>query len=151
MADFTYTRPTEEDMRELARHLRPEDRRELAGLVGDNIEAACLNSLRASSAAWICKCDGFPLSAFGVAGSPIGGGVIWMLSTTETSKHKIYVGKKTREGIRAFLHDWGYLYNYIDAGNTETIKWLKWMGAKIYPAKPMGLWRLPYHKFTFGE
>lgn len=146
MADFTFSTPTEDDMREIARKMRREDRREIVGLLGDNIEAACLHSLRMSNAAYICKCDGVPLAAFGVAD-----GVIWMLATEETAKHKVYVGRKTRAGIRAFLADWGYLYNYIDAENTETIKWLRWLGAKIYPAAPYGIYGLPYHKFTFGE
>lgn len=150
MADFTFSKPTEDDMREIARRMRQEDRRELVGIIGDNIEAECLHCLAASDVAYICKADGVPLAAFGVVGL-IWGGIIWMLATEETAKHKIYVGKKTREGIRAFLSDYGYLYNYIDAGNKDTIRWLRWLGAKIYPAAPYGIYGLPYHKFTFGE
>ena len=146
MADFTFSTPTEDDMREIARKMRREDRLEIVGLLGDNIEAACLHSLRMSNAAYICKCDGVPLAAFGVAD-----GVIWMLATKETAKHKVYTGKWTLRGIRAFMKDWDYLYNFVDKGNDDTIRWLKWMGAKVYPPRPYGLYGNLYHKFTFGE
>jgi len=153
VADFTYSTPTKDDMREIARMMRQEDRRELVGLVGPNVEEETLFCLETSEQAYICKCDGKPLAAFGVVRtSPFeNAGIIWMLATEETKKHKIYVGKKTREGIRAFLHDWKYLYNYIDKDNYRTIAWLKWLGARIYPAAPHGIYGLPYHKFTFGE
>ena len=153
MADFTYSKPTREDMIEIARMMRRQDRRELVGIVGPNIEAETLLCLEASEQAYICKCDGVPLAAFGVVRtSPFENvGIIWMLATEETAKHKIYTGKWTRKGIRAFLQDWDYLYNYIDEGNDDTIKWLKWIGAKVFPAAPYGIYGLPYHKFTFGE
>lgn len=153
MADFTFSTPTVEDMREIARTMRPEDRREVVGVVGDNIEREAVFCLQSSDCAYICKHDGKPLSAFGVVRTnPFAKiGIIWMLSTVETAQHKVFVGKKTREGIRAFLSDWDYLYNYIDAGNDKTIRWLRWLGARIYPAAPYGIYGLPYHKFTFGE
>lgn len=153
MAEYTYSTPTEADMREIARMMRPEDRREIAGIVGDNIEADALFCREASECAYVCKRDGVPMAAFGVVRkSPFENvGVIWMLATTETARHKIYTGKWTRRGIRAFLHDWDLLYNYVDAGNTETIKWLKWLGAKVYPAEPWGLYGLPYHRFEFRK
>ena len=153
MADFTYSKPTREDMIEIARMMRRQDRRELVGIVGPNIEAETLLCLEASEQAYICKCDGVPLAAFGVVRtSPFEHvGIIWMLATEEKAKHKIYTGKWTRKGIRAFLQDWDYLYNYIDEGNDDTIKWLKWIGAKVFPAAPYGIYGLPYHKFTFGE
>lgn len=140
-------------MKEIARMMRAEDRRELVGMVGANIEDEALFCLEASECAYICKLDGVPLAAFGVVRkSPFENiGVIWMLATTETAKHKIYTGKKTREGIKAFLQDWDYLYNFVDKGNDSTIKWLKWIGAKVYPAEPYGIYGNLYHKFTFGE
>lgn len=153
MADYVYTVPTPEDMKELAANLRDEDRREIIGAIGGNIEKACLRSLKLSECAYICKRDGVPMAAFGVVrDNPFENvGQIWMLATKETAKHKIYTGKWTLKGIRAFMKDWDYLYNFVDKGNDDTIKWLKWMGAKIYPPRPYGLYGNLYHKFTFGE
>ena len=154
MAEYTYTTPTKEDMLEIARMMRQEDRREVIGIWGGgHLEEAVLYCLDKSECAYICKRDGVPMAAFGVQReNPFQNvGVIWMLATTETAKHKIYTGKWTRRGIRAFLRDWDYLYNYVDEGNDRTIAWLKWLGAKIYPPVPYGVYGLPYHKFTFGE
>lgn len=154
MAEYTYTTPTKEDMREIASMMRQEDRREVIGIWGgEHLEEAVLYCLDKSECAYICKRDGVPMAAFGVQReNPFQNvGVIWMLATTETAKHKIYTGKWTRRGIRAFLRDWDYLYNYVDEGNDRTIAWLKWLGAKIYPPVPYGVYGLPYHKFTFGE
>lgn len=154
MADFTYSTPTMADMEEIARLMRAEDRREVTGLWGEgNLLEAVQACLSTSVCAYICKYKGKPLAAFGVRADPIipRVGVIWMLATTETARHKIYTGKWTRRGIRAFLNDWDYLYNYVDAGNDQTIAWLKWIGAKVYPPEPFGLYGVPYHKFTFGE
>lgn len=151
MAEFTYRTPTDDDLSYLAAHLRPEDRRELIGMTGPNVEAEVMRCWRNSKAAYACYCDGVIISAFGVIETnPIlRHGIIWMLATAETAKHKIYTGKKTREGIRAFLHDWEYLYNYVDKGNDATIAWLRWLGAVVHEPQSMGLYGLPYHLFEF--
>lgn len=151
MAEYTYSTPTPEDMKELSRMMRDEDRREVIGCLGVNLEAAVLYTLESATVAYICKRDGVPMAAFGVVQeNPFQKvGLIFMLSTTETAKHKIYTGKWTKRGIQAFLKDWEYLYNYVDEGNESTIKWLKWLGAKVYPAAPYGIYGLPYHRFEF--
>ena len=151
MATMTYRKAVKADARELAINLRKADRKELIGIVGDALLQEIEYCIEASEQAFVCECDGKLMAAFGVyRTSPFENiGVIWMLATTETVKHKVYVGKWTKKGLQAFLKDWDLLYNYIDQGNSETIKWLKWLGAKVYPAQPYGLYGLPYHKFVF--
>lgn len=154
MAEYVYEIPTLEDMHEIADNLREEDRREVTGVWGrGHIREAVEYCYTSSTCSYICKRDGVPLAAFGVKRvSPFQNiGIIWMLATKETAKHKIYVGKWTKKGIQAFLKDWDVLYNFVDQGNNETIKWLKWMGAKILPVRPYGVYGYPYHKFVFGE
>ena len=151
MAKFVYDTPTEEDVAFLAVHMRDEDRRELVGAVGPNIKGEVARCVRNSAKCWVCRYDGVVLAAFGVIETnPFRKhGIIWMLSTRYTAQHKVYAGKWTRKGIAALLRDWEYLYNYVDDGNEETIVWLKWLGAKVYPAKPYGIYGLPYHFFEF--
>lgn len=153
MANFSYHKATLADAHEIAKRMRTEDRIEIVGMIGDNIEQEVEYCIASSEQAYVCECDGVPLAAFGVVRtSPFENiGLIWMLSTEETAKHKIYTGKWTKKGIQAFLKDWDYLYNYVNKGNDETIKWIKWLCAKIYPAEPYGLYGRLYHKFTFGE
>ena len=126
-------------------------RQQLVGMTGPNVVAEVMRCWRNSTAAYACYCDDTIISAFGVIETNpfLRHGIIWMLATTETAKHKIYTGKKTREGIRAFLCDWAYLYNYVDKGNDATIAWLRWLGAVVHEAQPMGLYGFPYHLFEF--
>lgn len=151
MADYIYRRPTEEDIIYLTKHLRKEDRRELTGMVGPDIEKEIRHCITASECAYACSLEGKTLAAFGViCKNPMSRhGIIWMLASEETAKHKLYTGKWTKKGIEAFLNDWEFLYNYVDEGNDETIKWLKWIGAKVYPPVPRGLYGRNYHLFTF--
>ena len=151
MADYIYRRPTEEDILYLSAHLRKEDRRELVGMVGPDIEREIRHCVETSDTAYACCLGGKTLAAFGViCKNPFERhGIIWMLASEETAKHKIYTGKWTRRGIKAFLQDWEVLYNFVDEGNTETIKWLKWIGAEVYPPEPRGFYGINYHLFVF--
>lgn len=151
MAKFVYDKPTAADIAFLAAHMRIEDRRELIGAVGPDVQREVERCVRNSAKCWVCRYDGVVLAAFGVIETnPLQKhGILWMLSTRYTVNHKVYAGKWTKKGLAAFLSDFEYLYNYIDAGNKATIAWLKWLGAEIHPAEPYGIYGLPYHLFTF--
>lgn len=154
MAEYIYRTPTEADIKYLTENLRREDRRELTGLTGYDVEAEIRHCIRMSEYCWACALGDKTLAAFGViCVNPIERhGIVWMLASEEAAKHKIYTGKWTRKGIDAFRKDWAYLYNWVDEGNEETIKWLKWIGADVHPARPRGIYNKRYHLFTFmGE
>ena len=72
-----------------------------------------------------------------------------MLASDESARNKVFVGRWTKKIMNAFLEDWDYLYNYIDSGNDDTIAWLKWLGADVKPAQPMGPYGTMYHHFSF--
>jgi len=148
---YYFQQPTMEDIKYLADHLRPEDRREIAGMTGADFLTEIRHCVASSACCWSCLCDGQLLAIFGViCTNPFRKhGIIWMLSTEHTVDHKMYAGRMTRKGLNAILQDWEYLYNYVDEGNNRTIAWLKWMGAKVYPPRPRGLYGYPYHLFTF--
>ena len=150
-SDFSYRTPVQEELIYLADHLRPEDVRELVCMTGPDIRAEVLRCGSNSDKCYACYYKGVIIAAFGVIPyNPIARwGIIWMLATPEAGKHKLYTGKWTRRGVRAFLEDWEYLFNYVDAGNDETIKWLKWLGAKVHEPKPYGLYGNMYHLFEF--
>jgi len=151
VAEYEYRRPTAADIQWLADNLRPEDRKEIGGMTGYNFHEEIQYCVDNSECCWACCLGEKVLAAFGViCTNPMERqGIVWMLASTETAKHKIYTGRWTKKGISALLHDWKYLYNYVDEGNDGTIAWLKWMGATVHPAQPMGLYGLPYHLFTF--
>ena len=106
---------------------------------------------RCSQWARVALFDGVPVAAFGVyPTNPFAKvGCIWMLTTKVTQQHKYYTGKKSRAGIQALLQDWDMLWNYVDAGNVQTIQWLKWMGAKVGEPEPLPPYGCLYRYFEF--
>ena len=151
MADYTYDTPRETDIIYLSENLRPEDRRELFGMTGPDFESEIRHCVDSSECCWVCRRDGKVMAMFGViCTNPMERhGIVWMLASTETAKHKIYTGKWTKKGINALMQDWNFLYNYVDEGNTDTIEWLKWMGAEVHDPAPCGVYGVNYHLFTF--
>ena len=149
-----FVTPTEEQVLYIADHLKKDDYREIVGLAGrtgvrDNL------LLCASSSKWarVALFDGVPVAAFGVyATSPFAReSCIWMLTTEATQVRKIYVGRTSRKGIRALLNDWDVLWNYVDAGNRQTIQWLEWLGAKVGKPEPLPPYGCLYRYFEFRK
>ena len=150
MADV-FAAPTDEDAIELARTLRLEDRREMAGLGGADVLAHIRYCVEQSEQCWTCHKNGRVLAMFGIVRTNpfVNHGKVWMLASDESARNKVFVGRWTKKIMNAFLEDWDYLYNYIDSGNDDTIAWLKWLGADVKPAQPMGPYGAMYHHFSF--
>ena len=147
-----YVIPTEEQLLYIADHLKQDDYREIVGLSGrTGIRDNLLLCARYSQWARVALFDDVPVAAFGVySTNPFAKvGCIWMLTTEMTQRHKVYTGKKSRAGIDALLQDWDMLWNYVDAGNVQTIWWLEWMGAKIGEPEPLPPYGCLYRYFEF--
>lgn len=147
-----YVIPTKEQLLYIADHLKKDDYREIVGLSGrTGIRDNLLLCARCSQWARVALFDGVPVAAFGVyPTSPFERkGCIWMLTTETTQRHKIYVGKQSMAGIKALLQDWDVLWNYVDAGNVQTIQWLEWMGAKVAEPEPLPSYGCLYRYFEF--
>ena len=62
-------------------------------------------------------------------------------------KQKIFL-KRSKPWLEDIKKDYNYLENYVDARNTLSIKWLKWLGFKVEDPIPYGVNGEPFHKFT---
>ena len=147
-----FTEPTQEQLLYIADHLKKDDYREIVGLSGRTcVRDNLLLCARCSQWARVALFDGVPVAAFGVyPTNPFAKvGCIWMLTTEVTQRHKYYTGKKSRAGIQALLQDWDMLWNYVDAGNVQTIQWLKWMGATVGEPEPLPPYGCLYRYFEF--
>lgn len=152
MANVTWAEPTEEALRYIAANMKDEDRREVIGCVGDDILGELHRSVRWSEWSRVCLMDGVPCAVFGIERvSPVDNslGLVWLLTTEETVANPMFTGRATKNALRHFCDVWETLYNYCDAGNVLVLRWLKFLGAKIYPAAPYGLWGRLYHRFEF--
>jgi len=84
---------------------------------------------------------------FGVTDLLDSGGIPWMIGTNAIEKHKKAFLKACSLIFPALKEEYSYLENYVDARNTTSIKWLKWLGFEVFEPHPFGLDRLPFHRF----
>lgn len=141
----------QEHLDHLAAHMREEDRLEVWRAHRHTPAEALRVSEAVSRDTFAGLADGECMCVFGVGevsfisldGSP------WLLGHEDLPKH----ARPFLKMSRAYIDDikWSYrrLVNFADAGNTQSLKWLKWMGFTIHPAKPFGHERAPFHKFEW--
>lgn len=150
----SYREPTSADIMYICQHLKENDLKEVIGLTGRNdLFKEVSESVEASCFKRAALFDGKPVAIFGIRRThPIlKVGCVWMLTTPDTQTKKYYVGKTTKQAIKIFMKDWELLYNYVDEGNEFSIRWLKFLGARIKPAKAFGAYGCRYHYFEFTK
>lgn len=153
MANVAFMKPVPGDLRYIADHLKQSTRKEIVGLTGPNILLELEHCVRASDVSVECRIDNVPVAVFGIIRTNpfFPEGVVWFVTTEETQNNKIYTAKQSKKIIRSWLHDWERLYNWVDEGNVQTINWLKWLGATVYPPEPKGISTMKYCYFEFRK
>lgn len=144
------------DIAHIAANLRDADRREIAASRGPEVQPAdaIANTVLRSSHVWIAVAgDGEPIAIFGVA--PIsmidGIGSPWMLSTERVYEHPRALVTEARRYLSAMRETYPTLYNFVDARNDKSIRWLKRLGFALQPAAPYGPAGVPFHRFEMGR
>ncbi len=134
---ITYRFPTEEDILSVARRMREQDIQEVYASCGVSPLVAISESILQSDICFTALFDGNPEVIFGLAQHPIyDAAVVWLLGTDAV-----------RNNARAFLEasyvivdDWSTIYpilfNAVDARNTVSRRWLKWLGFKELKLHP---------------
>lgn len=140
---------TDEDAISLALRMRQADVDE----VWASHHMAPLQALRASMAGSrdtrVGTADGFVICMFGVGGGTIlvNSGTPWMLSSVELPEHAMRFLAGSREVIDEMYSKYDYLANHVDARNTLSIRWLKWLGFTVREPKPFGIDERPFCRF----
>lgn len=98
--------------------------------------------------------DGRPLAMFGVvdAKDMPGSGIIWLLSTEELFKIRLEFLRHSSSFVNFMFHrhpEYKVLFNFVDARNVISVKWLGRIGARVADAVPFGIEKLPFHYFEF--
>lgn len=141
------------DLRYLAVNLRSDDIKEMwASHHIDPVNALvfCFNK---SPFCYTVERDKRPVVIFGIFPISVLGNEasVWMLSTDELMLIKRRFVRHSRKIIEHMLSFYPILYNYVDVRNKESVKWLRWCGAKMETAMPYGVDQLPFHRFSFGR
>lgn len=143
---------TEDDARDLAPRLREADAEEVWATSLKTPEQALLSSVRMSTHAWSGFVDGNLVCMWGCGPASMLDriGVPWMLGSDDVLKHQKAFLRRNREYVQEMLSCYTRLVNWVDARNTVSIHWLRWLGFEIGEALPHGALNMPFHRFEMG-
>jgi len=83
--------------------------------------------------------------------APDGYGVPWLLGSDLLGEMKRYFMRITPTYLSEFLNIAPTLYNYVDARNEASIRWLKWAGFRVHDPIPMGPGHRPFHPIVLTK
>jgi hypothetical protein len=142
---------TVEDIAILKDSLRKSDINELWASHHITPEKALLTSYEKTTFCVTVEIDKEPIGMMGICPDTLIGNAacIWMLSSEKLDKVRRAFAKHSRKYIKILLNQYPLLYNWVDARNKQSIKWLRWCGAEIYEAMPYGVEQMPFYYFEF--
>lgn len=140
---------TLEDAKELAPRLRQADLDEVRAACDHGPEEALVHSIKNSRFPKAGLVDGELVCLFGVGSNTLlsTSGSPWLLGSDKIVKHARAFLKGSRIYLRDMKEEYGYLVNYVDARNTHSVRWLKWLGFEISKPVPFGPYGVLFHKF----
>lgn len=147
--DVQFRAATEDDIRHLHDNMRKADWDEVEAATGD-VMRALLASFRTSNWAEACVINGELACVIGLA--PLRGllgrvAAPWMLGTPVIDRNRSVLINESKRYRDRMLSEYPHLLNCVDARNKKSIRWLRWLGFTIYPAKPYGDAQIPFHLF----
>lgn len=131
--------------------LRYSDVREIWRSHNHTPEDALKISLDKSSVCLTIFINKIPVGMFGINPETLLGdkAIIWLLATDDILKIKIRFLRNCKKFINFILKDYSVLYNYVDNDNVDSIKWLKFIGAKVHDPVEYGVEKMPFRLFLF--
>jgi len=113
--------------------LRPQDLAEIELTTGGKPPAAAIQDsvLKSDEVHVAVNEDGGIIMIYGLGSHPSGFGIPWMIASNELYRHTFTLLKHGRMVVRRFLERHPILCNLVDARNTVSINWLRWMGFTI--------------------
>jgi len=141
---------TQADVEYLKDKLRTSDVQEIWASHRHTPEMA-LNASLASTLCLTIDDNGVPVGMFGVTGLTVLGdeGLVWFLSSDRLKLLKIRFLRNCKKFVELMLDYYPMLYNVVDCRNTESIMWLKFIGAKFGDTMNIGEDNMPFMYFSF--
>jgi len=141
---------TKADVAYLKDHLRESDKQEIWASHNKTPEESLKIGLQKSI--FCCTVENSnPIAMFGIVPENILGqeASVWMLATDDLKKIKRRFARNSKVFVHMMLEYYSYLYNFVDDRNKESIKWLKYLGAKFEEPRPYGKEGKPFRFFSF--
>lgn len=147
MDKFT-TRPLQDgDVEALLKGMRACDREEVRAMVGDGYEDWLRETIPQSELLWAGMYGGEFGSILGASEIEPGIGSPWLLATDVADKNPAAVLECGMTYVPKMLERFPRLFNYVDARNKKSIRWLKRIGFTILPPEPVGSAGALFHGF----
>lgn len=153
MVHYEVIDTTQEHIEELAETMAEADVQECWAASHHTPLASLQLSDLASSDTQTGLADGEVVCIFGVSPLSIlsGSGSPWMLTSDLVSKHARVFARGNKVWMKMQKERWQSMRNHVDARNTRSIRWLKWMGFDFKEAKPFGAEQMPFHEFSWEQ
>lgn len=147
-ARYTIRNANKDDFRFVAANLCESDKQECAAL-GHIDKSFIYRAMLHAAEARVGLVDDVPLTVFGLGYPTVFSHVAhpWMLSTGKIREHRHTFLRESRNIVAGWRERYSVLENWVDARNTTSIAWLKWLGFTIDAAAPRGPQDLPFHRF----
>lgn len=109
--------------------------------------AALQDTYRRSTVAFAAYLEDCPIAVFGVTALGDRQASPWMMATPEADRFPKDMVGFGRQFTQAWLQQWDYLFNFVNAANTKSIRWLKHLGYKVMDPQPVGHLGAPFCLF----
>ena len=134
----------------LVLNMRRADREEVEALSGRDPRAVLVESVEHSTYAWAGLADDKLVCLFGVAPASLVGvtGIPWLLGSDAICTYSRPFLRRNKLFVTEMLKEYPILRNVVDARNTVSIRWLRWLGFTMGEPAPMGARGLPFIPFA---
>jgi hypothetical protein len=138
-------RATKEHVAELASRIRESDQRECLAICGKSAQQGLWESFYNAEMAWAILAGEEIVAVAGCSGaSP------WLLASDQFDKIRWTIARRCKQYIGYMLRKNDWIFNYVDARNAASIRWLKWCGFTVMPSEPIGMDGEHFHMFIMS-
>nr|DAH92104.1 MAG TPA: Ornithine aminotransferase [Bacteriophage sp.] len=143
------------DFYTVAQNLRPADKAELVRTHGRADGALLEHFARYSTVCGVVAARGKAVGLWGLVpdGPPSARACVWLLTARGVEKFPLGFCKAARVLIPCFLRLYPQIYNYIDARYPAAVRFARWLGARLKPARLNGadFWYGTWRKYGWSS
>ena len=150
MVEFEFKRPTDDDLRYIAKHMRKDDVIEIMASGSKGPYQSLVRGVKESKTTVVASYQGVPMVIYGMSkvNPTTGTASIWMLGTDHVTAYPRQIMVYTRRVLREMLKEARMLTNYTHARHITSVNWSKALGCKLEEPVKRGPYKELFHRFT---